>query len=133
MTKRKIFLIIVISISIALAIKTYEIKKNSKIVDLSLCEDLNERKEHIRQMETKISELAQKRKTRSEHILKKLNVPINIYLPYIEDENEVLIQEKNETANRILVLLVVALKAEGLDQKKVTSIIKDYELEEYIT
>jgi hypothetical protein len=96
-------------------------------------DDLNARKEHIKKMETRISKLAKNRKSRSETILKKLNVPINIYLPYIEDENEALLRTKEEIANRALTLLIVALKAEGLEQDTLISLIKDYDLKKHLS
>jgi hypothetical protein len=98
-----------------------------------LASDLGERKEHIKKMETKISKSAQERKARSEDILSKYNVPINKSLPYIEDEREALVRTKEEVANRALALLVVAVKAEGLEQEIVDSLVKGYELEKALT
>ncbi len=98
-----------------------------------LATDLDDRKEHIKKMETKISELAQKRKIRSEKIIKKNNVPINSYLPIIEDEHEALVRTKEEIANRALALLVVAVKAEGLEQEIVDSLVNIYKLENEFT
>ena len=98
-----------------------------------LASDLNDRKEHIKNMEAKISKSAQDRKARSETILGKYNVPINKSLSYIEDEHEALVRTKEEVANRALALLVVAVKAEGLEQDIVDSLVKDYQLEKVFT
>ena len=98
-----------------------------------LASDLGDRKEHIKKMETKISKFAQERKARSEVILSKYNLPINKSLPYIEDEHEALVRTKEDVANRALALLVVAVKAEGLEQDIVDSLVKSYELEKVLT
>lgn len=98
-----------------------------------LASDLDDRKEHIKKRETKISNFAQERKDRSETILSKYNVPINKSLPYIEDEHEALVRTKEDVANRALALLVVAVKAEGLEQDIVDSLVKGYELEKALT
>jgi hypothetical protein len=98
-----------------------------------LASGLDDRKEHIKKMETKTSKLAQERKARSETILSKYNVPINKSLPYIEDEHEALVRAKEDVANRALALLVVAVKAEGLKQDIVDSLVKRYELEKALT
>ncbi len=80
-------------------------------------------------METKVSKLAKERKLRSEAILSKYNVPVNTNLPLIEDENDALVRTKEEIANRALALLVVAVKAEGLEQDIVERLVKGYQLE----
>lgn len=90
--------------------------------------DLNERKEHIKKMEAKISQEASDRKARSEAILKKRNVPINSHLPFIEDSKEALKRSKEEVALRAMALLIVAVKAEGLEQEIVDKLIKEYDL-----
>nr|WP_276521667.1 DUF4272 domain-containing protein [Shewanella sairae] len=84
-------------------------------------------------METKESQLSEKRKQRSEIILNKYSVPINNYLPYIEDENEALARNKTDIAMRAMTLLIVAVKAEGLEQEIVESLIKGYRLENSLT
>ncbi len=106
---------------------------NDKTTRTNSLRDLNERKQHINKMESKVSELGEKRKARSEAILEKLNVPINVHLPYIEDEHSALVRTKEEIANRALALLTVSLKAEGLEQDIVDSIIKDYDLKKFLT
>jgi Domain of unknown function (DUF4272) len=95
--------------------------------------DIKERKVHIKEMEAKVSKLSEERKIRSESILKEFNVPINKYLPYIEDESEALVRAKDEIAIRALSLLVVAVKAEGLEQDIVESIVDKYSLQKDFT
>lgn len=95
--------------------------------------DLSERKEYIQKMETKVSKQAAERKSRSEVILNKYNVPINASLPYIEDENEALVRTKEDIANRAMALLVVAVKAEGLEQEIVDNLVKGYQLENVLS
>ena len=98
-----------------------------------LATDLTDRKEHIIKMEHKESKLAQERKIRSENILANYSVPINESLPYIEDENEALVRPKEEVANRALALLIVAVKAEGLEQEIIDSLVLSYGLEKVFT
>ena len=98
------------------------------IISSSFASSVNERKGHIKKMEEKISQESHDRKSRSENILKKLNVPINTHLPYIEDSSEALVRSKEEVALRTMALLIVAVKAEGLEQKIVDKLVKDYGL-----
>jgi len=95
--------------------------------------DTETRKERINERELKVSNSAKERKLESEVILGKLGVPLNVNLPVIEDETEALVRTKIEVANRALSLLVVAVKAEGLEQDIVNSIIKKYELEKHFS
>jgi hypothetical protein len=101
--------------------------------NISFASTLNERKEHIKKMEVKISKEAQDRKIRSESILNKNNVPINKHLPYIEDSSEALVRSKEEIAIRAMTLLIVAVKADGLEQEIVDSLIKTYKLSEALS
>lgn len=84
-------------------------------------------------MENSVSVEAQTRKERSEAVLKAAGVPINMTLPVIESSTEAKLREKEEIAYRALSLLVVAVKAEGLEQKIVEKIIKDYGLISHLT
>lgn len=95
--------------------------------------DLNDRKKHIERMEQKISVEASERKLRSETILKQLGVPINDHLPYIEDSNEALIRDKEEVALRAITLLIVAAKAEGVEQDIIESLIHKYQVKDVLT
>ena len=99
----------------------------------TLASDIEARKEHIKRMEAKISKEAADRKARSEALLKERNVPVNQYLPYIDDSTEALIRTKEEVALRAMALLVVAVKAEGLEQDIVNEIIENYDLAAALT
>lgn len=94
---------------------------------------LNERKEKIKAMESKVSVEATKRKERTESLLKSEGVPINKFLPVIETEGEAKRRAKEEVAYRALALLVVAVKGEGLEQPIVEKIVKDYGLDSHFT
>lgn len=93
-----------------------------------MASDLNDRKEHIKNMEVKVSKEAQDRKNRSESILSAKNVPINAHLPYIEDSSEALVRKVDDVALRAMALLVVAVKAEGLEQHFVDILVENYQL-----
>ena len=95
--------------------------------------DISERREHIEQMETKISISSAKRKFRSEQILSKYDVPINKNLPYIEDEHEALVRSKEEIAKRAIALLTVAVKANGVNQEDIDGIVETYDLESVLS
>jgi len=91
--------------------------------------DLGERKQHIQKMAEKNTTESINRKARSEKILKQYGVPINEHLPFIEGSSEALIRTKEEVAMRAMALLIVAFKAEGLEQDIVEKLIVDYDLE----
>ena len=95
--------------------------------------DISERREHIEQMETKISISSAKRKFRSEQILSKYDVPINKNLPYIEDEHEALVRSTEEIAKRAIALLTVAVKAHGVNQEGIDGIVETYDLESVLS
>ncbi|PKM04519.1 MAG: DUF4272 domain-containing protein [Gammaproteobacteria bacterium HGW-Gammaproteobacteria-6] len=99
----------------------------------TLASDIEGRKERIAMMASKISQEAADRKARSELILSGFNVPVNPYLPFIEDQSEALIRQKDEVAVRAMALLIVAAKAEGLEQGTVDELIKDYGLADALT
>lgn len=84
-------------------------------------------------MESKVVQEALERKKRSEAVLQTAEVPINMSLPVIETEKEVRRRTKDEVAYRALALLVVAVKAEGLEQPIVERLVKDYGLEVHFT
>ena len=90
--------------------------------------ELDERKERIKRMTEKVSELAESRKVRSEAVLSQNKVPVNTHLPYIEDESEALVRSKEEVAKRAMALIVVAVKAEGLEQEVVEYLVQTYDL-----
>jgi len=94
---------------------------------------LEDRKEKIKAMEYKVSPAALQRKENSENALRLQGVPINKFLPAIETEQETQTRTKEEVAYRALSLLVVAVKAEGLEQDIVEKIIADYGLYDHFT
>lgn len=95
--------------------------------------DINERKEHINNMETRVAVASENRKARSEDLLNKFKVPVNASLPYIEGESEALVRSKEEVAKRAMALLVVAVKAEGLEQEIVEQLVEDYGLQHVLS
>jgi cytochrome c-type biogenesis protein CcmH/NrfF len=95
--------------------------------------DLSERRVHIKKMETKFSMASAERKASSEAVLQKNNVPINESLPYIEDESEALVRSKGEIAERAMALIVVAVKAEGLEQEIVDQLVEGYGLKNVLS
>ncbi len=103
------------------------------LANLVMASDINERKEHIKKMEQKVSPEAEARKALSESILSQRNVPINVYLPYIEDSNEALVRKVDEVALRAMALLIVAVKAEGLEQDIVAELVDKYQLADIFT
>ncbi len=105
----------------------------SLVTGQAAAQSLNERKEKIRAMETKVSPDSIQRKSRSEATLRTEGVPINKSLPVIESEKDAKRRTKEEVAYRTLALLVVAVKGEGLEQPIVEKIIKDYELDTHFT
>jgi hypothetical protein len=76
---------------------------------------------------------ALQRKERSEAVLRAEAVPLNTALPVIDTESEARRRSRDEIAYRALALLVVAVKGEGLDQKTVEKIAKEYGLAAYFT
>lgn len=84
-------------------------------------------------METSASPEAIQRKERSEAILRSEGVPLNKFLPAIESEKGAKRRSKEEIAYRALALLVVAVKGEGLEQRIVERVARDYGLEAHLT
>ncbi len=73
--------------------------------------------------------IAQSRKAQSEIVLNQYQIPINQYLPIIEDESDISPRSQTEIALRAMALLIVAVKAEGLEQETIDSLIANYQLE----
>lgn len=80
-----------------------------------------------------ISEEARERKYRSEAILRNEGVHINLFLPVIETEAEIKLRTKEEVAHRIMALLAVAVKGEGLEQPQVEEFIAEYGISDHFT
>lgn len=70
---------------------------------------------------------AQERKEKSENYLRKLNTPINPYLPLIE-EDETTIRAGRDISKRILILTYLNVIAEGGAKKKIVNFLKDERL-----
>ena len=94
---------------------------------------LDERKEMIESMENGATSAAVERKSRSEALLLREGVPVNTYLPPIEDVSAVTRRSREEIAWRAMALLVVAIKGEGLEQPVVTKIVDEYRLRAHFT
>lgn len=71
---------------------------------------------------------AAERKKRSEDFLTSIGVPINSWLPIIEEDDDVTIRKTEEVAIRTMSLLMVAVKAEGLEQDILLEVIDKYSL-----
>jgi len=95
--------------------------------------DIDKRKEYIKNLENNVSVSSENRKTRSESILNKHKIPINQHLPYIEDEKRALVRNKEEIAKRAMALLIVAVKAEGLEQEIIEDLIQAYDLKKVLS
>lgn len=80
-----------------------------------------------------ISEEARERKYRSEAILQREGVRINLFLPVIETEAEMKRRTKEEVAFRTMSLLAVAVKGEGLEQPLIEKFVADYRLKEHLS
>jgi hypothetical protein len=79
------------------------------------------------------SDEAFQRKGRSEAILHRDGVRINLHLPVIETQEEARLRSTQEVAYRALSLLAVALKGEGLEQQLVETLVGRYGLAPYFT
>src|SRR5262245_19045789 len=87
----------------------------------------------VADMKGEVTAAALARKARSEALLLAQGVPINQYLPAIEDETQVPKRGRDEIANRALALFVVAMKGEGVDEKLVSKVIADHGLERHFS
>lgn len=71
------------------------------------------------------------RKQRSENMLQKEGIPVNLNLPVIESEITTRARSKTDIAYRAMCLIIVALKGNQEDQEILDSIIADYGLNDY--
>lgn len=76
---------------------------------------------------------SQARKIRSENLLIREGVPISRTLPVIQSEQNTLLRSKEEIANRAQALLLVASKADGLDQASVERTLRSSGLEAFFS
>lgn len=90
--------------------------------------DLEVRRQHIKQQESKVSAEAQSRKDRSIAILRTGKVPFIEHLPLIETEAESTRRTTEQVATRAMALCIVAVKGEGLEQEIIDKLVEDYQL-----
>jgi hypothetical protein len=69
------------------------------------------------------------RKYRSEAQLHAEGVPVNEQLAVIQSAGETALRSKADVENRVLCLIVVAGKADGMDERIIQAIVRRYELE----
>lgn len=67
---------------------------------------------------------AQQRKDQTEIILKENNIPINPYLPLIEEESEAVIRSAADIAKRILILAYLCTSIESDDKENIITFLK---------
>jgi len=91
-------------------------------------DDLEARRQHIKQQDFKVSDEAQARKDRSLAILNTENVPFIEHLPLIETESESTRRTIEQVATRAMALCIVAVKGEGLEQEIVDQLVKEFGL-----
>jgi len=70
------------------------------------------------------------RKQSSEQRLLAEDVPINQLLPVIADESSVRLRAESEVESRAMCLIVLGVKSEGISQKLVEKIIREYDLDD---
>ena len=91
-------------------------------------ETTQDRKQKIQEVEAQATAKALDRKRRSDELLRREGVPVNMHLPAIEDETQVKVRTREEVAFRALALLTVSMKGAGLDNSSVQKIVADYGL-----
>ena len=73
------------------------------------------------------------RKQRSEEQLRAEGVPVNEQLPVIQSASETQLRSEEEIENRMRCLIVVAGKADGLDEKLLQTIVRQYGLKAHFS
>jgi hypothetical protein len=73
------------------------------------------------------------RKQRSEAQMQANGVPVSPDLPVIAGVADIRLRDESEVEQRALCLLVVAARAEGLEQMVIDDIVETYELKDYFT
>ncbi|MGH9942182.1 MAG: DUF4272 domain-containing protein [Pyrinomonadaceae bacterium] len=76
---------------------------------------------------------ASSRKKRSEQYLKSLGIPINPYLPLVEDESEARLRKPQQVAERAIILHALVMVAHRADRESVASWLKKEELWESLS
>lgn len=95
--------------------------------------EMNQRLDHIREMEASDSEAAENRKNRSIAILEREKVPFIEHLPVIETASETERRSKEEVARRAMALCIVAAKGEGLEHDMVLELVERYKIKDVLT
>ena len=75
----------------------------------------------------------QERKSKTELMLKELNISINIGLPIIEEENEAKIRSEKEIAERILILTYLVAYADTNEKDQIINYLKTEKLWEAVS
>src|SRR5215475_4644439 len=75
----------------------------------------------------------EKRKKRSEELLKTQGIPINPSLPPIESEEETVPRSAQDIAKRAVGLCAVALRGEGLKQQEIIDLLKGKDVWAFVT
>jgi Domain of unknown function (DUF4272) len=75
----------------------------------------------------------EKRKKRSEEMLKAQGIPINPSLPPIESEEETVPRSAQDIAKRVVGLCAVALRGEGLKQQEIIDLLKGKDVWAFVT
>ncbi|HEX2900794.1 MAG TPA: DUF4272 domain-containing protein, partial [Bacteroidia bacterium] len=82
---------------------------------------------------TPITETGKARKSNTEAYLKSLKIPYSSSLPPIEGEEVARFRSLDEVAGRALALMVVAVKAEGLEDEIVQQVIQQFEIAPFLS
>ena len=118
---------LMVALSICLAVSGCKDKDHAANTP-SQSPDLEARRQHLKNLDSKMSEEALDRKQRSISILKADNVPYTDNLPCIETEADSKRRTTVEVATRAMALCIVAVKGEGLEQETVNKLVRDYDL-----
>lgn len=76
---------------------------------------------------------AEIRKMRSEEIIVKQEIPINSFLPCINESADTKIRDVKEIVFRFLCLIIVAVKGESFEEDLIQDIINNYQLKDHFT
>ena len=111
-------------VALTLSLFAFSVSKDC----FSQTNDLQLRKQHIKNQESKVSEEAEERRSRSVAILKKESVPVLDNLPLIETGAESTRRTTEQVATRAMALCIVAVKGEGIEQKFINDLVEKYKL-----
>lgn len=101
---------------------------------MSLSQSPEKRKAMIEEHQTrKASKEAEDRKQRSSERLKTEGVPMNQFLPVIEDSTQAKRRTVEEVSHRAIAVAITAVKGEGVDQATVDALVKKFGAEKYFS